>query len=67
MLRDSEGAPDVNATVASLAIEAALLEERVRLLRDQIGTIDTQMNALSERLRAFAGQATSPADAGEEV
>ncbi|WP_141310155.1 hypothetical protein [Streptomyces spinoverrucosus] len=52
----------------SLAAEAALLEARLRMLREEIGHVDMRIKAVSDTLRLLGGAAPPAAEApdGEE-
>ncbi|MFF7160771.1 hypothetical protein ACFZBP_05155 [Streptomyces sp. NPDC008086] len=49
--RDLDQESDPAATSVSLATEAALLEARLRMLREAIDTVDARMEEVSDALR----------------
>jgi hypothetical protein len=53
---------DPAAATASLAAEAALLEGRLRMLREAIDTVDARIDAVSETLKMLRCTVTGPAD-----
>jgi hypothetical protein len=62
MPRSTDRQTDPAAAIASLATEAALLEARLRLLREAIDTVDARIDAVSETLRKLRHSVTGPAD-----
>ncbi|MFG3305151.1 hypothetical protein [Streptomyces wuyuanensis] len=62
--RDLDQPPDPAASAVLLATEAALLEGRLRLLREALDTVDARMEAVSDTLRRLrhAASATHAAD-----
>jgi hypothetical protein len=62
--RDPDQPPDPAAAALLLATEAALLEGRLRMLRDALDTVDARMEAVSDTLRRLrsAASATHAAD-----
>ncbi|MEU6707823.1 hypothetical protein [Streptomyces wuyuanensis] len=62
--RDPDQPPDPAASAVLLATEAALLEGRLRLLREALDTVDARMEAVSDTLRRLrhAASATPAAD-----
>jgi hypothetical protein len=56
--RDARTDPAV--TTASLAAEAALLEERLSLLREAIDAVDARIHAVSTRLRRLQPPVPGP-------
>lgn len=49
--RDSDQPSDPAVAAMSLATEAALLEARLRMLQDEIDTVDARIAAVSDALR----------------
>jgi hypothetical protein len=64
MLRGTDRHADPVAATASLAAEAALLEGRLRQLREAIHTVDARIESISETLRKLRHTA-SGTDYGE--
>jgi hypothetical protein len=64
MLRGIDRQTDPVAATASLAAEAALLEGRLRQLREAIHTVDARIESISETLRKLRHTASGP-DYGE--
>lgn len=62
MPRGTDRQADPAAATASLAAEAALLEGRLRLLREAIDTVDARIDAVSEALRHLHHSVARPAD-----
>ncbi|KMS68734.1 MULTISPECIES: hypothetical protein [Streptomyces] len=62
MPRSTDRQTDPAAATASLAAEAALLEGRLRLLREAINTVDARIDAVSETLRRLQHSVAAPAD-----
>jgi hypothetical protein len=62
MTRSTDQQADPSATTASLAAQAALLEGRLRLLREAINTVDARIAAVSETLRRIQRSGDGPAD-----
>ncbi|MGW0084334.1 hypothetical protein [Streptomyces sp. NPDC003393] len=62
MTRSTDRHADPSATTASLAAEAALLEGRVRLLREAINAVDARIEAVSETLRQLQRSGAGTAD-----
>ncbi|RPF30473.1 hypothetical protein EDD92_0248 [Streptomyces sp. TLI_185] len=58
--RDARTDPAV--ATASLAAEAALLEERLSVLREAIDAVDARINAVSTRLRRLRRPVPGPPD-----
>ena len=58
--RDTRTDPAV--ATASLAAEAALLEERLSLLREAIAAVDARIDAVSTRLRRLRHPTPGPPD-----
>jgi multidrug resistance efflux pump len=51
MSQGTDQQADARAAAASLAAEAALLEGRLRLLREAIAAVDARIESVSESLR----------------
>ncbi|MFG2359750.1 hypothetical protein [Streptomyces sp. NPDC048521] len=62
MPRSTDQQSDPAAATASLVAEAALLEGRLRLLREAIDTVDARIDAVSETLRKLQRSVPGPAD-----
>ncbi|MGW2458014.1 hypothetical protein ACWC4J_18775 [Streptomyces sp. NPDC001356] len=62
MPRSTDRQADPAAATASLAAEAALLEGRLRLLREAIDTVDARIDTVSEALRQLQHSVAQPAD-----
>ncbi|MET7861413.1 hypothetical protein ABZS81_30280 [Streptomyces sp. NPDC005318] len=66
MPQDRDHHSDPAAASVSLAAEAALLEARLRMLQEALGTVDARIEAVSEELRRLHGS-TSSARAEEQA
>ncbi|MFK0120837.1 hypothetical protein [Streptomyces sp. NPDC090994] len=62
MPRSTDRPADPAAATASLAAEAALLEGRLNLLREAIGTVDARIDAVSETLSRLRRSVAAPTD-----
>ncbi|GHA54551.1 MULTISPECIES: hypothetical protein [Streptomyces] len=62
MPRSTDRQADPAAATASLAAEAALLEGRLRLLREAIDTVDARIDVVSEALRQLQHAVALPAE-----
>ncbi|WP_328843228.1 hypothetical protein [Streptomyces sp. NBC_00258] len=73
MTRSAERRTDPAAVTVSLAAEAAVLEGRLGVLREAIDEVDTQIHAVSEKIRRLArsvagsGDTEAPADEGSDT
>ncbi|WP_406440325.1 hypothetical protein OHB14_15925 [Streptomyces sp. NBC_01613] len=56
---DSDEHSDPFAAGVSLAAEAALLEARLRLLQEEIGTVDARIEAVSDALHNMSHRTSS--------
>ncbi|MQY34013.1 hypothetical protein SRB17_19790 [Streptomyces sp. RB17] len=65
---DPDEHSDPAVTSVSLAAEAALLEARLRMLREELGHVDVRIKAISDTLRLLGGVAPASAETpdGEE-
>jgi hypothetical protein len=52
---DPDRHPEPAVTGVSLAAEAALLEARLRMLREEIGHVDARIRAVSDALHRLGG------------
>lgn len=59
MPQDRDHHCDPAAASVSLAAQAALLEARLRMLHEALGTVDARVEAVSEELRRLHGPASS--------
>ncbi|MFI8008301.1 hypothetical protein [Streptomyces sp. NPDC086010] len=50
MLRDTDTRHDLAAAIVSLAAEAALLEARVKVLREELSSVNDRIRTVSEEL-----------------
>ncbi|MET9111696.1 hypothetical protein [Streptomyces zhihengii] len=50
MLRDSDTGHDLSAAIVSLAAEATLLEARVKVLREELASVNDRLRSVSEEL-----------------
>ncbi|MGW3243963.1 hypothetical protein [Streptomyces sp. NPDC001070] len=55
MLRNTDAAPDLQATVMSLAAEATSLEAHIRRLRQEITAVDARLDTVTDTLRRLPG------------
>ncbi|MCX4461913.1 hypothetical protein OG585_01925 [Streptomyces sp. NBC_01340] len=65
--RDPDKHSDPVAASVSLATEAALLEARLRMLQEEIDTVDARIEAVSESLRLLGRAPSASAEAGDSV
>ncbi|WP_037868983.1 hypothetical protein [Streptomyces sp. NRRL S-813] len=65
MPRSTDRQADPATATASLVAEAALLEGRLRLLREAINTVDARIEAVSETLRQLQHSGAGPAEGRE--
>ncbi|MFF4353565.1 hypothetical protein [Streptomyces sp. NPDC001530] len=67
MPRDPDKHSDPAASSVSLAAEAALLEARVRLLQEEIDTVDARIKAVSDALRLLRRTSSASPQAADNA
>jgi hypothetical protein len=66
MTRDTDDHSSLTAAIVSLSAEAALLKDRIQLLRQELQRVDTRIASVSDSLRRLCLPVPTPGSAEDE-